>query len=675
MDKVKTQLENGDTVVIVGGGPAGSFTALHLLERAQRRHLELNVLVFERRLGIRDQRVAYSGCPQCAGGVSPRLHDALEALQIRLPPAVIQAPINTIILQGRWKHLPLKVPDDRTMLSVYRGTLPRDRGPGPRHKAFDALLLEIVERRGATIVSDGIKGVARDHEGKPVLAFQEKGRERTVVADFVVFATGVNPGAAAQGRQRDGTTLFIKLCPGYQPPGLRKALIFELLGPGGGIDPGVGELHYIESTEAGLDLVMCSILPKAEHLTVSLIGRSVDRAVSHQDNLEVIRRFLAVPRIRRSLPADCSLTIRCACNPCIVVGSARHPTGERVAAVGDLVTCRQYKDGILSAHSMARSLAATLVDEGLDRKSLRRGYGRTLNRFRRDNHYARIIFALYRIFFCSRFLSRVLYQTYSSEQKRKPHHQRHFERILWAISSGDESYRRILGRMLAPRTLWQIFSYGLLVTLRASFWEAVFDLRWRGLGRFPVVVDREQKAARLAALPDLQAGRHTYLYSIEVKRTPMQLMPVLERFGEPDRPFLRPRMVNIQRRQGSFHRGDAIVDYRIFGGLLRFAIVQVPAQDTKTLNFKVHGGFADQGNFLFQIEPLTGGRSRLSVLLSYNYPMGKSLPQKAFWRTFSLLFPEAIHEIIWNHALCELKQAAEQIDPDIITRVPARLTS
>ena len=355
------------------------------------------------------------------------------------------------------------------------------------------------------------------------------------------------------------------------------------------------------------------------------------------------------------------------------MGTARHPTADRVAAVGDMVTCRQYKDGILSAHSMARSLAGTLVDTGVDNRSLRRGYGRTLKRFRKDNHYATVLFALYRVFFRSRFLSRVLYQTYSSEQKNKYAYQRRFENILWAISSGDASYRRILWRMISPRTLWQIFSTGLLVTVRSSAWETVFGLRWRGLGRFPVVVNRERIGEMLTAFPTIRSRRRVYLYSIDVKREPETLLAVLHLFGQAERPFLNPRMVDIRRRAGSFADEDMIVEYRIFRSLIRFTVAQVPSGNPYLIHFRVQGGFAHDGDFLFSVESAPGGLSRLSVLLSFDYPKGTNPPQFVFWKLFSLLFPDSIHEIIWNHALCELKQSAEQLDPDIIARVPARL--
>ena len=71
--RITERLKDGDIVAIVGGGPAGSFTALHLLQRAHHRGLHLNVLIFERRLATGKSNVKYEGCPQCAGGISPRL--------------------------------------------------------------------------------------------------------------------------------------------------------------------------------------------------------------------------------------------------------------------------------------------------------------------------------------------------------------------------------------------------------------------------------------------------------------------------------------------------------------------------------------------------------------------------------------------------------------------------
>ena len=62
-------------------------------------------------------------------------------------------------------------------------------------------------------------------------------------------------------------------------------------------------------------------------------------------------------------------------------------------------------------------------------------------------------------------------------------------------------------------------------------------------------------------------------------------------------------------------------------------------------------------------------------MLSFDYPVGSNPVEVLFWKLFAWLFPQSIHEIIWNHALCELKQATEQLDPDVIASLPERLTA
>jgi hypothetical protein len=128
------------------------------------------------------------------------------------------------------------------------------------------------------------------------------------------------------------------------------------------------------------------------------------------------------------------------------------PFGPRIAAVGDMATSRQYKDGILAANTMASSIAETITERGIDSANLAAGYGRTVDEFRRDNRYASIIFTLYRWFFINPFLSRVIYQTFTSEKKTKTEKQRTFKQIFWAISSGDLSYEKIAWMMLRPHT-------------------------------------------------------------------------------------------------------------------------------------------------------------------------------------------------------------------------------
>ena len=188
-------MPDGATVAIVGGGPAGSFLAIHLLRLARTRQRDLRVVIFERRRPPPQDELGsvsgpYKGCPRCAGGVSPRLSDALAALDIHIPDKVRQMRIRSIAVQGHWKPIYLQVPEDRQMLSVYRGSLPVEHGR--RHGAFDAVLLDAASRRGARLVGRRVTHVYYDHQRRPVVRHEADDGEAELTAHFVAIAGGVN---------------------------------------------------------------------------------------------------------------------------------------------------------------------------------------------------------------------------------------------------------------------------------------------------------------------------------------------------------------------------------------------------------------------------------------------------------------------------------------------------
>ena len=74
-------LQNNDRVAIVGGGPAGSFFAIHLLREARSLNRHLDVVIVEKR-GPTDQGAddfQCKGCNFCAGLVSPRRQQSSPA--------------------------------------------------------------------------------------------------------------------------------------------------------------------------------------------------------------------------------------------------------------------------------------------------------------------------------------------------------------------------------------------------------------------------------------------------------------------------------------------------------------------------------------------------------------------------------------------------------------------
>jgi 2-polyprenyl-6-methoxyphenol hydroxylase-like FAD-dependent oxidoreductase len=96
-------LRDNDCVAIVGGGPAGSFFAIHLLREAKRRHRPLDVVIVEKR-GLTDlgaDGFQCWGCNFCAGGISPRLNEVLEEHGLVVPEEVIQGRIDYVWIKGQ----------------------------------------------------------------------------------------------------------------------------------------------------------------------------------------------------------------------------------------------------------------------------------------------------------------------------------------------------------------------------------------------------------------------------------------------------------------------------------------------------------------------------------------------------------------------------------------------
>jgi flavin-dependent dehydrogenase len=656
------RLPTGATVAVIGGGPAGSFFAVHLLRLARHTNKRIRVVVFERlRPPPRNQPESisgtYRGCPRCAGGVSPRLSDALANLGVEIPDDTIQARIQSIGVLGRWKPVLLQVPEDRKMMSVFRGTLPssRDRALG----SLDSLLIDVAVREGAELVGSTVTRVYYDDQRRPVLRYRSAGADRSLTADFVAFAGGVNEMVHSPSGRQKSADLFRTLQPRYTPPAMRKALIVELEAPADSPELTSGRLHYLEGSYDRLDLDMCSIMPKQGHFTITLIGRSVDRANSHRDNQEVIQQFLNLPRVRRLLPGDAELAVRCLCNPFIVVGTAKRPFAHRAAALGDLAAARLYKDGMLAAHDMSHDLAEAVVEFGTDIHSLAAAYGPTIRRFRRENRYASLIFFLYRWFFTSGVWSRIIYQTYGSEKKSSHASRRNFEKIFWAVSSGDENYEQIAWKMLRPSTAWRILTSGILVTLRNWLTEHAFGLTWAQLGRSPVAVPVETLKSRREQLLDGQRHEFECIYSIELRASADIARNFVGKLGETNRPYLHPRGIRIQRVCGQPLTAGCKIHYHVFGGLLTFDIVQEESGNENLIRYRVAGGFANDGLFTFLIEPESINKCKLTVYLAFDYARGARRADKLFWWTFRLLFPEYVHDVLWNHALCQFKQAVE----------------
>ncbi|MFI5166003.1 MAG: NAD(P)/FAD-dependent oxidoreductase [Thermoanaerobaculales bacterium] len=679
----RAQLVEGATVVVIGGGPAGAFFSIHLLRRSRELHRQVKVVVIERRRespgrnGGRSS-AGWTGCNSCAGGLSPRLNDVLHRLNLQVPDEVIQSRIHSITVQGYWKNIELQVPDGREMLSVFRGVRPAPR-PGRQHN-FDAVLLERALAEGAELLSGEVVDAEYPEGGRPVVRYRAEGTETKIEADFVVFAAGVNEATEIRRSNPSLVRVLRRLAPGYRPPRLRPALIFELESPPGVAPNLEGHLHFVEYGSSALQLEMCSLVPKQGYITVVLVGPGIDASPGPAENKRIIDEFLQLPHVRQLLLPGTRLRTACVCNPRLVIGSARQPFADRVAAIGDMATSRLYKDGILSAHHTASALAETLLDRGVDRRSLQEGYAPTISRFRRDNRFAALVFFLHRVVFSSSVLSRVLYQAVLTERKTSLAELRRLEQILWKIASGDDQYETTFLAMIHPATLWSILSGGLAITLRNYLTECFFRLKWEGFGRFTTGVAKEQLETKralfrrelaecdVAMLTPLEFER---MYTIRIRATCATVLRQLGRFGEADRSYFRPRWVRIGRIQGQANELGCVVRYEVFGRRFSFDVQLERIAEGHLLVYRVRDGFARGGVLLFEVEPASAGHCNLSIYVAFNFARGRTAFTWPLWWCFRRLFPAFVHDVLWNHSLCQLKNIAEAEAPPTTVNQPA----
>lgn len=664
-----SRLGNGARVVVVGAGPAGSFFAVNLLRQARlmRRELDLVLIEKKRPLILRDVphlATLCAGCSHGAGGLSPRLCDILNELGITVPEWVIQSRVESLTIQGHWKNVELAVPPERDMLSVFRGSLPATRSD--RAASFDAFLLEQALSAGARVIAGEVREVTYSDRSRPLVHYDDGSGLATLEADFLTIATGVNYLSGPPLGERDLFRSLRTMMPGFTPPRLRKTLVGEVRVPESVLAQRRGEVYFIEYGSADLRLEMCSIIPKAELVTVVLVGPAVDGISTHSEQIEVLNRFLALPHVQKLLPGPHSLA--CTCGPSMVTGISKGAFGDRVAAIGDLATSRLYKDGIYSAYETSRALAETVLTQGTDKMALRRAYWPTVKAISRDNLFGHVVFLIQRITFSNPVLSRVFYQALFTERKTKVRPDRRLERTLWSIASGDALYKDILRSMAHPLTAWSVATGGLLVTMRNYLAELFFGLRWKGLGRHTTGVYKELLEDKRRQFMSLISSTRTEfprrqdferIYTIKLRAPADRIFTELGRFGDEDRAYFRPRFVEVRRIRGEANREGSQIRYDLTLRFMTFNLMLEHSEPGRHLVYRVLDGFARGGVMVFEIETLGRGQCGLSIYVTFDFPTGSGLLSRPLFGVLRLLFPAFVHDVIWNHSLCELKDCVE----------------
>lgn len=393
----RLQLTDGSKVAIIGGGPSGSFFALNLLRKAGKLGRKIEVIILEKKqaMSIQGQNGAECSigeCNYCAGGLSPRVCDALTELGLPLPPEIILDTAEIINVFADWKTISLDVLRD--IKSVYRGSRPKGRS-GSNYN-FDNFLLSSAAKEGAKIINAEVTNLRYSKEGKIIVSYN--GNTLELETDFVAFAGGVN-GKLGHGPDKAEypVSWLKKIIPGFEPPRVRKTIIFELstMGNDDFIQKIKGELYFILHGSSSLKLEMISIVPKGEYITVVLIGKSIDKA-KPKDKLRIIDEFMHLPHIKTILPEWLKLKNICVCSPFMTTGVANEPFGDRIIVIGDMFTSNLYKDGIGSAYEISVKIAEVILSGGIDKKSLKAGYIPVIRKYRINNKLGKLVFIFIR---------------------------------------------------------------------------------------------------------------------------------------------------------------------------------------------------------------------------------------------------------------------------------------
>lgn len=414
------KLPAGGHIVVIGGGPAGSFSALFALYYASQLGLRLTVTIFE----PRDfSRTGPWGCNMCAGLIPIRVLRELEKVGVSVPAHIIRERISHYTLHTIGGQICLPQPDpDGDVVSVYRGGGPLCALPWPHPISFDGFLLDTARTWGAEVVHERVTTVSLFP--RPIV----ETRTQRFPADLVVLATGIN-----------APPIHFTDLP-YSPPPRQQMAQTEICLESEQVVKQTlnNSVHIFLPPDNNLRFG--TLIPKGHCISVSLLGNALPRGT--------IARFLALPEVARLLPDI--VPRACGCRPRIAVGAAHPLFADRFVAVGDAGITRLYKDGIGTALRTARQAAFTAVCHGISQEDFNTFYAPLCQKIAWDNRAGRFLFMFTRLFQHHPWFANAFLRSVAAEQAL-PSGKRLHSRLLWGMFTGTYSYQELLVMACNPR--------------------------------------------------------------------------------------------------------------------------------------------------------------------------------------------------------------------------------
>ncbi len=422
-------------IVVIGGGPAGTFFTHRVMDDFRSRDRDVEVTIIEKKLF---PKKGPSGCNLCAGLISSSMIGNLKKLGIELPEDIIQNRIDSYTYHTEGGSREFEQYGDETIYAVYRGG-------GPLYDkreietSFDQVLLKSAENKGANVIHSKVKDVILSKsEGEKHRVIY--GEDSAVECDVVIGAYGLNSRLGEK---------FSRKGFGYHPPKTMPVAQLEINAPEK--DGEVFDKRVHVFCFKFREMIFAAMVPKKYYITLTLLARDLTRGVANE--------FLELPRVKKLFPEDWTLEKKhCRCFPELGKTPAPHPYFRNLVMIGDAHICRFYKNGIGSAFYTASVAAETITKYGTKKRHFRKHYiAKCRDRYYRDNLYGRIIFKLNEWFAKSERFSRLYFSLADKYEEKYERDKNRIHFILWAIFTGEEAYKTILKAVFHPKLIKDIF--------------------------------------------------------------------------------------------------------------------------------------------------------------------------------------------------------------------------
>jgi len=433
----KLLLKNGSKIAIIGGGPGGSFFAHFASAYAKEAGLDVSVKIYDRKSFC--QR-GPRGCNMCAGVISENLFNSMEEEGISIADFCVQRKIEGYCFQTQDESVVLHHPvvgHKPKIVTVFRGNGPL-QSEHEGNISFDDYLLNHVKKQGVEITFEIVKDFKLpDRDGDPVKVISGDGNSKSEFeADLVVGAFGVNTGMMEK---------VANMGFGYKPPKTVRTCQCEIMLSQEHIENTFGNNIFVFAL-GKCELKFASITPKADYVTVNLVGR---KDLTRNNLID----FLKHPAVKKLMPEKWEIPNNfCMCISKIPITYANHPFADRVVVLGDASISRSYKSGIESAFNMAKISAYTAFKNGVSATSFMNGYFKPAKRLlARDNFYGIMMLKINDYISSNRQLANRQVKLVKSADDTKTASL--INEILWNMLTGNVPYKEIFIKAISLRLI------------------------------------------------------------------------------------------------------------------------------------------------------------------------------------------------------------------------------